>query len=174
MGMKTDFFQSCGHCWVSQICWHIECNTLTASSFRILNSSAGIPSPPLVLLTAMLPKAHLTSEVKWEGYREKKQWCGEHIPHIAHMECFSNTLTLFFQREHVQIGCKSPRTLLTEGHVSCDEHYRCSGDGGSRGQLKAMLEVWGAMGELEADLWHGQICISERSTVTEDKINRRG
>ena len=46
-GMKTDLFQSCGHCWVFQICWRIECSTLTASSFRIWNSSAGIPSPPL-------------------------------------------------------------------------------------------------------------------------------
>ena len=30
------------------IYWHIECNTFTASSFRIWNSSAGIPSAPLV------------------------------------------------------------------------------------------------------------------------------
>ena len=30
-GMKTDLFQSCGHCWVFQICWHIECSTLIAS-----------------------------------------------------------------------------------------------------------------------------------------------
>ena len=52
--------QSCGHCWVFQICWHIECSTLTASSFRIWNSSTGIPSPPLPLLVVMLPKAHLT------------------------------------------------------------------------------------------------------------------
>ena len=22
--MKTDLFQSCGHCWLFQICWHIE------------------------------------------------------------------------------------------------------------------------------------------------------
>ena len=29
-GMKTDIFQSCDHCWVFQICWHIECSTLTA------------------------------------------------------------------------------------------------------------------------------------------------
>ena len=35
IGMKTDLFQSCGHCWVFQICWHIECSTFTASSFRI-------------------------------------------------------------------------------------------------------------------------------------------
>ena len=27
IGMKTDFFQSCGHCWVFQIWWHIECST---------------------------------------------------------------------------------------------------------------------------------------------------
>ena len=47
--MKTDLFQSCGHCWVFQICWHIECSTFTASSFRIWNSSIGIPSPPLAL-----------------------------------------------------------------------------------------------------------------------------
>ena len=32
----------CGHCCVFQICWHIECSTFTASSFRIWNSSAGI------------------------------------------------------------------------------------------------------------------------------------
>ena len=51
IGMKTDLFQSCGHCWVSQICWHIECSTFTASSFRIWNSTTGIPSPPLVLFT---------------------------------------------------------------------------------------------------------------------------
>ena len=59
--MKTDLFQSCGHCRVFQICSNIECSTLTASSFRILNSSAGISSPPLAFFVVMLPKAHLTS-----------------------------------------------------------------------------------------------------------------
>ena len=58
--MKTDLFQSCGHFWVFQICWHIECRTFTASSFRIWNSSTGIPSPPLALFVVMLSKAHLT------------------------------------------------------------------------------------------------------------------
>ena len=52
--MKTDLFQSCGHCWVFQICWHIECSTFTASSFRIWNSSTGIPSLPLALFIVML------------------------------------------------------------------------------------------------------------------------
>ena len=61
IGMKTDFFQYCSHCWVFQICWHIECSTLTASSLRILNSLAGIVSPPLVLFIVTLPKTHLTS-----------------------------------------------------------------------------------------------------------------
>ena len=54
--MKTDLFQSCGHCWVFQIFWHIECIIFTASSFRIWNSSTGILSPPLVLFIVMLSK----------------------------------------------------------------------------------------------------------------------
>ena len=72
--MKTDLFLDCGHCWVFQICWHVECSTFTASSCRIWNSSTGIPSPPLALFTVMnkvmLPKAHLTlhsrmSDSRW-------------------------------------------------------------------------------------------------------------
>ena len=39
--MKTDLFWSCGHCWVFQICWRMECSTFTASSFRIWNNSSG-------------------------------------------------------------------------------------------------------------------------------------
>ena len=34
-GMKTDLYQLCGHCWVFQICWRIECSTLTVTSHRI-------------------------------------------------------------------------------------------------------------------------------------------
>ena len=67
--MKTDLFQSCGHCWVFQICWHIECSTFTASSFRIWNSSTGIPSPPLALFVVMLLKARLTSHSRMSGSR---------------------------------------------------------------------------------------------------------
>ena len=65
--MKTDLFQSCGHCWVFQICWHIEYSTFTASSFRIWNSSTGSPSPPLALFIVMLSKAHLTSHSRMSG-----------------------------------------------------------------------------------------------------------
>ena len=59
--IKTVIFQSCGHCWVFEICWHIECSSLTASSLRTWNSSSGIPSPSLGLFIVMLPKTHLTS-----------------------------------------------------------------------------------------------------------------
>ena len=69
IGMKTDLFHYCGHCQVFQICWHIECSIFTASSFRIWNSSAGIPSPPLALFIVMLPKAHLTSHSRMSGSR---------------------------------------------------------------------------------------------------------
>ena len=65
--MKTDLFQSCGHCWVFQICLHIECSTFTASSFRIWNSSAGTPSLLLALFRVMLPKAHLTLHSRMSG-----------------------------------------------------------------------------------------------------------
>ena len=65
--LKTDLFQSCGHCWVFQISWHIECSTFTASSFRIWNSSTGVPSPPLALFVVTFPKAHLTLHSRMSG-----------------------------------------------------------------------------------------------------------
>ena len=65
--MKTDLFQCWDHCWVFQICWHIECSTFTESSFRTWNSSTGIPSPPLALFVVMLPKAHLTKNSSMSG-----------------------------------------------------------------------------------------------------------
>ena len=63
--MKTNLFQSChgqeGFAQkVFQVCWCIEWSTFRASSFRIWNSSTGIPSPPLALFVVMLPKVHLT------------------------------------------------------------------------------------------------------------------
>ena len=69
IGMKTDLSQACGHCWVFQICWHIQYSTFTASSFRVWNTSTRIPSPPLALFIVMLPKAHLTSHSRMSGSR---------------------------------------------------------------------------------------------------------
>ena len=68
------YFPACGHCRVFQICWHIECSTLTASSFRTLKNSAGILSPPLALFVVMLSKAHLTSHSRLSGSR----WVANH------------------------------------------------------------------------------------------------
>ena len=67
--MQTDLFQSCGHCWVFQICWQNECSNFIASSSRIWNSLTGIPSPPLALFIVMLPKAHMTSHSRMSGSR---------------------------------------------------------------------------------------------------------
>ena len=84
IGMKTDLFQSGSHGTVFQIFWktffsnlfgdfqiccHIECSTFTASSFRIRNSSTGIPSLPLPLFLVMLSKAHLTSHARMSSSR---------------------------------------------------------------------------------------------------------
>ena len=67
--MKTDLFHSCGQCWVFHICWHVECSTFTASSFRIWISSARIPTPVIALFIVMLPKAHLTSHSRMSNSR---------------------------------------------------------------------------------------------------------
>ena len=65
--------ESCGHCWVFQICWHIECSTFAAASLRILNSSTEVPSPPKALFIVMILKAHLTLDSgmsgKWSHHR---------------------------------------------------------------------------------------------------------
>ena len=69
-------FPVCGHCWVFQICWYIECSTLTASSFRIFNSSSVISSPWLALFIIMLPKA---PSLHTPGYLAVSGWphhCG--------------------------------------------------------------------------------------------------
>ena len=78
--MKTDFFQSCGHCWAFQTCWHIKCSTFTATTFRMWNSSTKIPSTPLTLFIVMhLEKAEesenklpafIGSSKKQESYRK--------------------------------------------------------------------------------------------------------
>ena len=90
IGMKTVFFQFSGHCWVFQICWHIECSTFTTSSFRIWNSSTAIPSPPLALFIVMLPKAYLTSHSRMSGSRWMitPSWlCGSLRPFFVQFFC---------------------------------------------------------------------------------------
>ena len=67
--MKIHLFQSCGQCCIFQICWYSECSILTASYFRIWNSSARIRSPPLALFVVMLPKAHLSLHSKMSSSR---------------------------------------------------------------------------------------------------------
>ena len=47
IGMKTDLFQSCGHCWVFHIRWHIECSTFTASERQSTQHVSIPPQTPL-------------------------------------------------------------------------------------------------------------------------------
>ena len=66
VGMKTELCQSCGHCWVFQICWHIESSTFTATSFRIWNSSA--ESSPILTIWGpqfLQPLWPRSPHVKW-------------------------------------------------------------------------------------------------------------
>ena len=77
-------FSSPVACWVFQICWHIGYRTFTASSFRIWNSSTGIPSPPLALFVVMLSKAHLTSHSRMSGSR----WWSHHCDYLGREDLF--------------------------------------------------------------------------------------
>ena len=97
--MKTDLFQSCDHCWVFQICWHIECSTFTASSLRIWYSSAGIPLSSLVLFTVMIPKAHLTSPKKTINQKDT---------------CTSMFITALFTITRI---CKQPKCPLPKAWI---------------------------------------------------------
>ena len=55
--------------WSFQICWQMECSTLTSSHFRMWNSSPGIPWPLVALFLVILPKSHLTSHSRMSGSR---------------------------------------------------------------------------------------------------------
>ena len=104
--MKTDLFQCCGHCWVFQVCWHIECSTFTASSFRIWKSSTGIPSPPLALFIVMLPKAHLTSHSRMLALGE---W-SHHHGYLGHEDLFCTALLCILATSSYKIMASSPIT----------------------------------------------------------------
>ena len=109
LGLETDLFQSCGHCWVFQICWHIECGTFTASSFRFWNSSTGIPSPPLALFVVMLPKAFLTSHSRILALREWSHYCD----YLGHQDLFCTVLCIL-----------ATSSMLGPYHF-CPVKYRC-------------------------------------------------
>ena len=96
--MKTDLFQSCGCCWVFQIWWHFECNTLAPASFRIWNSSTGSPSPPPTLFTVMLPKGHLTSYSRMSGSRwlNTPSWLSGSLRSFLYSSVYSCHLLLIF------------------------------------------------------------------------------
>ena len=110
--MKTDLFQSCGHCWGFQMCWHIECSAFTASSFRIWNSSVGIPSPPLAFFIVMLPKAHLTLHSRMSGSRwviTPWSWLSRPLRSFLHGSVYSCYLFL--------ISSSSIRSLLFQSFI---------------------------------------------------------
>ena len=89
--MKSDLFQSCGHCCVFQLCWHIEYSTFTASNFRIWNSSTGILSPPLALSQWCFPRP------TWlciSGCLAQRQW-SHHCGYLGHEDLFLYSSSVF-------------------------------------------------------------------------------
>ena len=110
---ETDLFESGVYCWVFQIFWHLDCRTLTASSFRVLNSSAGIPSHSLALFIVMPPKAHSRfrmSDSRWVTTSSWLSWslrpflysssvCSCHF-FLMSLACLRSLPFLFFPSFH--------------------------------------------------------------------------
>ena len=74
--MKTDLFQSHGHCWVFQICWHTECSTFTASSFSMKAEHWRIDAFELWFWRRLL-------RVPWTARRSKQSILKEISPGIS-------------------------------------------------------------------------------------------
>ena len=119
--MKTDLFQPYGHCWVFQIFWPVECST-RASSFKIWNSSARIPSPPLALFIVMLHNAHLTSRYRMSGLR----W-------VITSSWFSGSLRTFFGFFHGFLGFPSS-SAGKESACNAGDSSMTHGSGRSTGE----------------------------------------
>ena len=96
--MKTDLFQSCGHCWVFLTCWHIECSTFTASSFitiitikNSLNTSEQSRlCDPVTSPTFWVPSQNIRPTVSlsppiWAAYssRSKSMFCSLDASHLS-------------------------------------------------------------------------------------------
>ena len=105
---------SCPNCFTYWV------KTWTASSFKILNSSAGISSPPLALFEVMLPKAHLTSHSRISGSEWPHSW-------------LSRSLTFFF---------------LSFSPFLINDHLIQLWKSGQRGGWEeAWFSVWGSLSE---------------------------
>ena len=87
--MKTGIFQSCGHYWVFQICWHIECSNFTASSFRIWNNNwNSITSTSFVCSDFLRPTWLLTA-----GCLALGEW--RHHSSLCHKALYCEFLCVF-------------------------------------------------------------------------------
>ena len=142
IGMKTDLFQSYGHCWVLQICWHIECSTFMASYFRIWNSSAGILSPPITLFGVMLPKAHLTSHSRMSDFRWviTLSWLSESLGSFLHSSSVCSCHLFLISSASVRhiLAWRIPGTREPGGLQSIGSHRV----GHDSGDLAAVAAAW--------------------------------
>ena len=70
IGMKTDLFHSCGHCRVFQICWHIECSTLTCVKVKVKGKSLScvqLLATPWTVAQQAPPSMGFSRQECWSG-----------------------------------------------------------------------------------------------------------
>ena len=104
--MKTDVYQSCGYCWVFQICWYIECSTLThllglSVQFSSVTQLCPTLCDPMDWSISGLPVHHQLPELTHS--HPLSQWC--HPTISSSVILFSSHLQSFpasgsFQMSH--------------------------------------------------------------------------
>ena len=111
--MKIDLFQSWSYCWVFQICWHIECRTLIASSCRIWNSSAGLPSAPLALFIVQFSRSDVSDSLWPHESQHTRPPCPSPTPRVHSDSCPSSCYAI--QPSH-PLSSPSPPALNLSQH----------------------------------------------------------
>ena len=133
--MKTGLFQSCGHCWVFQICWHIECSTFTASSFRIWNSPTEMgkvkkgkdkegkrtrTKPWKTLFGGLMDEEELASGIQGAASRGRKKslrmvsWDFPSGPVVKNLPCNTgDTGLILVWEDHTCLGAAKPCVPLS-------------------------------------------------------------
>ena len=126
--MKTDLFQSCGYCWVVQICWHIECSNFTASSLPaaaakslqlcptlcdpIDSSSLGSPVPG-ILQTRTLEWVAISFSSAWKWKVKVRSLSRARLLATPWTAAYQAPLSMGFSRQEYWSGMPLPSPIFT-------------------------------------------------------------
>ena len=159
--MKTDLFQACGHCWVFQICGHIECSTFllpnsARATIHIFSFDSMLNTSPICLqhpspcsyTSGSRPQSHWTARQNY-WVTDASLWLSLKLLnenfscHIHKQETSPPSVISGFQ-----MWMNDPQTVI-QGVLPSPSHGDCWGAGGAGSKvsmetgLTLMAEVAG-------------------------------